>query len=983
MLQWVEDMITGLGMVAKKPLSSLCDVRAADEELIYTHDGSIGSFIRINGAFKILSQEEQERRRQVLETRLAPFFGSPGHILDCCYRMDPTLAGGLSRALHDVWLGGARALGVDFEDIIKSKENLLKTVGNPEENVWVLWTTPVALTKEERKYQLKAFEKTLSGLSIASGQSLEGLLTHQKDKHKPAVIALVSSLKAAGVDAEVLPAKQGLSYSFSSTNPKYAASGFKPVTLADETEFADVERVKDGDYSGFFPPPINEQMFVGGGKKLEANVFQMNDTIWGYFTMKVGPKPERPFAQLVSELNTAKVPWRLRLQVAGGEPPGLQLRKSLAFATKATNPTTERLYKAAEEVDADRSNGVARVSFSIAFATWAPFNRKSELFDQLAKLHAAVTQWGGIYAAADAGDILEGVMSSALGISPRTVAVKGAPRLRNCLKMLPLFRPSCPFKRPSMIFRTPNGSLWNYEVGSPELTRFLNLYIGEPGLGKSALLNSVNNASILAKASDGMSGAIPYMGILDIGPSSKGLVQEYKDALPEHRQHLAQYLKLQNDRSHAVNVFDTPVGLRSPLPNHNAFLIQFLAALFVAPEDNDGANIGRVLSVLIEEVYSLKSDKREPKEYSPQIVPAVDDILSRLNIDGSKLTWWNVTDLLFENGYEREAMIAQRYAVPVMSDLARVLSQDRLREFLKGAKLSNGMEMSEQLKLMLSAEAAKYPILYNTTSFDLAGARLVSLDLQDVVPRTKDTESNRAAELMYMLGRHLVASELYISESDFDLAVEPYRTFHKARIRQDKSQMRFVSYDEFHRTNGRPYVRNIISADGREARKYNVHINLASQLISDFDDETLSMASAIFILGAQDEKIRETIANRLSLTEAAREVMNTTLHGPSSEGAPFLGVFKTRNGEYQQLLYHNMSAEELWMLTTTDEDVRLKEQLSKEIGGKAARVLLAQRFPNGSAKEEIKSMEYTANKSGRGKFNNAIEIIAKQIVRDR
>lgn len=981
MLQWFENVFTGLGMMTKKPLISLCDIRVADDRYVYIPDGTIMSFIRVNGGFKSLSYSEQEEMRGVIRDRLMPFFAQPGHNLDCCYRMDPALASAQAEELAAVWRGGAKTLNLDFDEVIRAKERLLADIGNPEENIWCLWTTPVSLTKEEYKYQLLAHEKTISHMEVTTGQSLEGVLSFQEDKHRPAVIAVIDTLRAAGVDAEQLSPEVGLKYAFASNNPAYQMSGFEPITLASDTTYTEDERLSDTDLSGFTPPPLNEQMFVGDGFRHDQNVFQIGQTLWGYFTMKVGPKPERPFGELVSELNQTKTPWRIKLQLAGGEPASLAINQSLAFAARSTNPTTERLYRAIQDVKADRASGIARVSFSVSFSTWCKAPNKKQLYDQLAKLHAAVTQWGGIFAMADAGDAAEGVLSSNLGLSYRSVAVKAAPRLESALKMLPLFRVGCPFKRPSLLFRTADGGLWPYEVGSPALTRFMNIYVGEPGLGKSALLNSVNNASILSKASEGEVGQIPYMGILDIGPSSKGLIEEYRQVLPDHKKHLALYVKLQNDSTYAVNVFDTPVGLRKPLPNHRDFLIQFLGALLVGGDAKDGDNIVRTLSVLVDEVYSLRSDEREPNNYTEKRDAELDKLLVDLNIERHGKSWWEISDTLFISGYDREAAIAQRYAVPTLPDLGRVLAGDRLSNLVGKIVSETGSSLIDQMQLILRAEAAKMPILFRPTAFEFDGARLISLDLQDVIPRTRDPQSNKMAEIMYMLGRHLVAGELYMSETEFDKVAEPYRSYHKKRIAADRSQMRFLSYDEFHRTNGRPYVRNIITADGREARKYNIHINLASQLIDDFDDDTLAMATGIFILGAQDESVRKHIGNRLSLTEASLQNMRNVLHGPGPLGAPFIGIFKTKKGEYQHLLYHNMSAAELWMLTTTDEDVRLKERLSEHVGVRQARKILAQHYPNGTAKEQIKAMEYKNNRTGKGHNTDAIGSIVSSLLK--
>ena len=47
---------------------------------------------------------------------------------------------------------------------------------------------------------------------------------------------------------------------------------------------------------------------------------------------------------------------------------------------------------------------------------------------------------------------------------------------------------------------------------------------------------------------------------------------------------------------------------------------------------------------------------------------------------------------------------------------------------------------------------------------------------------------------------------------------------------------------------------------------------------------------------------------------------------------------------------------ELWALNTTADDVQVRNQLYKRVGGKVARQLLAQHFPSGSAVKMMENM---------------------------
>ena len=98
-----------------------------------------------------------------------------------------------------------------------------------------------------------------------------------------------------------------------------------------------------------------------------------------------------------------------------------------------------------------------------------------------------------------------------------------------------------------MLFRTPDGKVWPYQTGSNVTTTWFDLIFAQPGGGKSVLMNSLNLATCL---SPGM-GKLPYVAVIDIGPSSSGLISLIKEALPEAQQHEAAYYRLQMSHEYA------------------------------------------------------------------------------------------------------------------------------------------------------------------------------------------------------------------------------------------------------------------------------------------------------------------------------------------------------------------------------------------------------------------------------------------------
>lgn len=57
---------------------------------------------------------------------------------------------------------------------------------------------------------------------------------------------------------------------------------------------------------------------------------------------------------------------------------------------------------------------------------------------------------------------------------------------------------------------------------------------------------------------------LPFIRIIDIGPSSEGLIDLLREGLPPDRRHEAQFHALVNDAGWAVNPLDTQLGWRRP-----------------------------------------------------------------------------------------------------------------------------------------------------------------------------------------------------------------------------------------------------------------------------------------------------------------------------------------------------------------------------------------------------------------------------------
>src|SRR5271165_6687341 len=271
-------------------------------------------------------------------------------------------------------------------------------------------------------------------------------------------------------------------------------------------------------------------------------------------------------------------------------------------------------------------------------------------------------------------------------------------------------------------------------------------------------------------------------------------------------------------------------------------------------------------------------------------------------------------------------------------------------------------DMFAELKIQTTAETVsavferyiydairKYPTLNQPTKLDFGSARIIVLNLQEVAP-TGSAASNRQTEMMYLLGRHILARNFFLRPDYLRYVPEAVRTYHAKRFREAYETVKRLDYDEWHRTQGSPQVRAQAELDSREGRKHNMQLGFASQRLSDMGDQLISQSTGRFVLRAGDEREAEEVIERFNLTPASAAVVRHGLHGPGPKGAPFLAIMQIDNSKYEQLLVNNLGPIELWALSTTPDDAALRNRLYDAVGFREALRRLAKVFPTGSAR---------------------------------
>ncbi len=300
-------------------------------------------------------------------------------------------------------------------------------------------------------------------------------------------------------------------------------------------------------------------------------------------------------------------------------------------------------------------------------------------------------------------------------------------------------------------------------------------------------------------------------------------------------------------------------------------------------------------------------------------------------------------------------MLAQRHAVPTLVDAVTAARRPQIRALLEETQIGASAEtVIHAFERMVASSVREFPILASITRFDIGAARVAAIDLQDVAPQG-DELADRQTAIMYMLARHALVRSWWMGPDALRTVPDKYRAFHEARLRDIRETPKRICFDEFHRTSKTTAVRAQVVRDVREGRKWGVQIVLASQLLDDFSKDMVDLATGMWICGTaiSDRAITDT-AERFGLSDTARWVMRYRLTGPRPSGAPVLLLLSTNEGRYEQHLVNTLGPIELWALSTSAEDVDLRGRLYTALGAARARRILAQFFPGGSARQEIR-----------------------------
>lgn len=961
MTKWVDSFFEGvdtffawLSTSLKQTTESYCELETADSPtVLVNHDGTLISIFQIEGITELAGNDEFDRLVEGLTNAFQGAMGRPGHALQVYFSHDKQ---NIKKVIRDIYAPAEateKRLELNLEDLFNERVDYMSQYCAEERVYFVLMTRPFNLPGEQLKAANKAKLKMIKekkAPSFKNSQTLYAAIPELRDTHSAFVRSVKNDLDTLNVLAKLLDVHEAIRDIRMTADPDFTSDDWRATLPGDNIPVREINNF-EGDVSDLLWPSLAKQVIPRDAENIDRRTVLVGNKIYSSAYIDLFPKDVRPFITLFSRILPTHIPWRMSFFIESEGLATVKLKGLLASIlsfSSAQNRLISDSVNLLKYLQINTDEVIIRLR--VVATTWAPAGEISLLRRRSSELVKAIQGWGSTDVSEMCGDPFAGFVASMLATTTVSPAVPTIAPLSEVISMMPITRPASPWKTGALLYRSPDGKPWPYQPGSSQQTTWIDLVYARPGSGKSVLSNAQNLALCL---SAGLT-RLPRIAIIDIGPSSSGLISLLKEALPTSKRHLVAYHRLRMTPEYSINPFDTQLGCRYPTALERSFLVNFLTLLTTplgAAKPYDG--MPDLTGMVVDELYKSLADEFNPTPYSPGIEEFIDSILEEIGfVRDSKSTWWEVTDSLYSAGFVHEAMLAQRYAMPLLADAASICRTPSIEDLYEKVTAPTGESLINAFSRMISGAVREYPILSRVTAFDIGDARVVSLDLDEVAKSGGDA-ADRQTAVMYMLARYVLARHYYLTDESMNNTPMQYQAYHKERVREIREDPKRIVYDEFHRTSKSAAVREQVIIDMREGRKWKVQISLLSQSVDDFDPVMIEFATSIYIMDAGPSQTIDKTCKIFGLSETAKVALRNRVHGPRQGGATFLAQFATKEGISVQLLTLTLGPIELWAFSTTSEDAVVRNQLYRQLGPAEARRFLASLFPNGSIAKEV------------------------------
>lgn len=952
-----------------------------DNYTFTTEEGTAVTTIKLKGLREIVGASEFFTIIDSLTTKWAPYFAAGFHPMKFIYyESSDDIAKRIDSSQQQARTVAER-LGLEFNAIFDGRRDINARYCHHEEVYITLGSTSDLLASSlQTEANAKRMSRKRSLPDMEYSQQPSDVIPEILPAHNAFVEAVIGDLQSVGAVVEKMKVDDLLTSVRKMTEPNFTSDDWKPRLLGDRPTMRLPDR-ETSDISSLLYPTIAEQIFPRGGE-YKRNSFEVGDTIFTSLYIDIQPRKIPVFAALFNRVHKNEpFPWAIAFDLDGSGSQALNVKVGLTAMLRFTDfgGTTNRTI-----VEAGR--GMQRLlekepgaRLRICLSTWAPKDKQSLLSHRVEMLLASVQGWGECEVKIEMSDPAQGLVSTLPGVGFYNVGTTALPPLKDSIKMLPLTRPASPWDEGGILYRTFDGKIWPYQPASSKQESCIDVYIALPRQGKTVLAYLKMLSYILSPRN----ARLPYITCLDVGDPGEGFVELLQDSLPEPYHNQIMYKKLSNDESSddSINVL-TPLllGSRFPTSKEKEAQISFLLQLTSTdPEASYHEDLPGLIRQLLDYTYNYLSDDHNPKPYRPRIEPCVDEAIREEGIQVDKRTsWWELVDALFDSERIDEAYIAQFNAAPLLHDLISALNtSEAVKHLYENAGNQRESLIGMFQRKLLEAKTA-FPQLSKPTKLRLGNARIQVFNLEDVAPEGGKYAAYRTS-VMYLAVSHISSGRWFFEVDDINNIDNRYNNYHISNIEELGSCIKYLYFDEVHRTEGARPVQEQMARYCSEKPKKGVFLGFSSQLFKHFDENILKNATNVHILNSNKKSIIDDAKKYWDLTNTEVDVLKNHITGRSKLGSTIFYIFETDQGLHKQALRFSASPQEIWSLSTTLVDRHLRKALRLRVGRRKSIDLLSIAFPSGSAARVIEQRASEQKIDEATVINNLVdELIERQ-----
>lgn len=956
---------------------------------LLTMSDDIMSVIEIKGSRRLMGGKEFEDMAANLAavmTKVMKSANGSQHSFGVGFRSAP---GSSTRLLNEIMapnLMTARRFRAKDEICIHDQIEALARMCKEESIYLILYTHTNGLSPSDKK-RLTAWRSSMSEKMHKLAPDVSSATEYSQrtrvpapaliPRHSAALDNLVQGLQldvdkgGVGILAEVLDVGSALTLIRRHLDASDFVSSWRPRLMGDKSTVIPAAAVRKGDSSHMFPMRLGRQLVSEPSIEVFGDVeyARRGGNYYAGVILEVPPEDgSLPFSELSTRIGRT-IPWSVNIEVV---PNGVSLRKIDQFYAGfvgSMGDYNKRVKEGWLHLKNLQRSGVYIGALRVTFVTWGA--SESEVTLNLSFLKSSIESWGSCVGTNETGSPALISLCAAAGYSKRMPAPYLPGPMAEFSRIIPVFPPASVWENGQVITHTKDGRPYPVGIGTTLQNYWGTLIFAPTGYGKSFLMNMINAGIIFAPGLE----ELPFLTVIDVGPSSRLVMDLAKAMLPERLARQITSIRVRNHRDFSVNPFDTQLGCDRPTEVDRDFQVSVVATICpgLGPEGE------RFIGQVINEAYRMLGRKSSnQRRWQNSMDDKIAALIKEIGFAVTERTFvWEVVDALFDAGRIDDASLAQRYAVPRLPDMIKASRCKEILDAYGEAPSSTAESILNVFTRNIQTAQSEYELIADVTRFEISSARVVSIDLEEVVTGSDSEEGKRRAAMMFLFARRLGAKNYFLRWDEIGSIVpERYREYQQARVKALEESMKYLEYDEVHYASGIPSMAKRMQEDLRVGRKYKCVTMMSSQLLQDFPRSAVDNCYTYFILGAGTEASLGELETTFGLTPSEVSAIKTDCTGPGR----LFALFKTVKGTTSQVLYTTAGSFARWAYSTSKDDAMLRTELSNLLDGDylGALKMLAKAYPAGTARDEMERYRRARGESSTGE--SVISVFALKVM---